>query len=106
MHFLPARGAAGRHGSAGAGWYVLRLSEKNGYVSPSGVCRVAGIKKNDLGAIGMRVDRLAATASCAEADLIRIAFASLVDGRRSSQLLGHRLVPKEVNLTQPKLCPQ
>jgi hypothetical protein len=67
---------------------------------------VAGIKQAELVNIGMRVDRLAAAASCAEADLSRIACASLVDGRRSSHLLGHRLVPKEVKLTQPKLCPQ
>jgi len=86
--------------------YVLRLSEKNGYVSPSSVCRLAGIKQSELGAIGLKVERLAAIASCGAADLNQIAFALLVKHRRCSQLLGHRLVPRELNLAQPKLCPQ
>jgi hypothetical protein len=86
--------------------YVLRLSEKNGYVSPSAVCRLAGIKQNDLGAIGLRVEGLAAIASCTAADLNQIAFAHSVSGRRSSQLLGHRLVPAELSLAKAKLCPQ
>jgi hypothetical protein len=86
--------------------YVLRLTEKNGYPSPSAVCRLAGIKQNDLGAIGLRVERLAAIASCGVADLNQIAFALSVNGRRSSQLLGHRLVPTELSLAKPRLCPQ
>jgi hypothetical protein len=86
--------------------YVLRLSEKNGYISPSAVCRLAGIKQNDLGAIGLRVEKLAAIASCGVADLNQITFALSVNGRRSSQLLSHRLVPRELTLAKPKLCPQ
>jgi hypothetical protein len=86
--------------------YLLRLSEKNGYLSPSAVCRLAGIKQNELGAISLRVERLAAIASCGLTNLNQIAFALSVNGRRSSQLLGHRLVPAELSLAKPKLCPQ
>jgi hypothetical protein len=86
--------------------YVLRLSEMNGYPSPSAVCSLAGVRLNDLGAIGLRIDRLAAIASCGLAELSQIAFARSVNGRRSSQLLSHRLVPRELTLAKPKLCPR
>jgi TniQ len=67
---------------------------------------MADIKHSEVGAIGMRLDRLAAIARCGVTDLSQIAFALSVNGRRSSQLLGHRLVPRELNLAKPKLCPQ
>jgi len=86
--------------------YVLRLSEKNGYISPLGVCRLAGIKQNGLSAIGLKVDKLAAIANCGMAELGQIAFAHSVNGHRISQLLGHQLAPREINRTHPKICPE
>lgn len=85
--------------------YVLRLSEKNGYVSPWSLCRMAGMRQREIQTTGIGVEKLAAIANCAASELHQIAFTS-ASNRRLSALLGHRLTPTELNIAQPKLCPQ
>jgi hypothetical protein len=85
--------------------YVLRLSEKNGYLSPWSVYQLAGMRQKEMKTTGIRVEKLAPIASCLESELTQIAFTS-AGNRRLPQLLGHRLTPTDLNIAQPKLCPQ
>jgi hypothetical protein len=85
--------------------YVLRLSEKNGYLSPWSVYHLAGMKQKEMKTTGIRVEKLAPIASCPISELTQIAFTS-ARNRRLPQLLGHRLTPTDLNVAQPKLCPQ
>ena len=85
--------------------YVLRLSEKNGYLSPWSVCQLAGMRQKEMKTTGIRVEKLAQIAACPVSELTQIAFTS-AGNRRLPQLLGHRLTPTDLNIALPKLCPQ
>ncbi len=83
--------------------YALRLSEKNGYVSPWSLCQLAGMRQRELQTTGIRMEKLAAIANCSASELSQIAFTS-ASNRKLLSLLGHRLTPTDLNITQPKLC--
>jgi hypothetical protein len=85
--------------------YALRLSEKNGYVSPWSLCQLAGLRQRELQTTGIGIERLAAIANCSASELSQIAFTS-ASNRRLHALLGHRLTPTDLNIAEPKLCPQ
>jgi hypothetical protein len=83
--------------------YALRLSEKNGYVSPWGLCQLAGLRQRELQTTGIGIEKLGAIANCATSELAKIAFTS-THNRRLHALLGHRLTPTDLNMIQPKIC--
>jgi len=86
--------------------YVLRLSEKNGYASPWNVYRLAGMRQNEMRTTGIKVDKLAAIARLSTSQLSDIAFARSPNHQRGCRLLGHALVPTDLNMANPKICPQ
>ena len=86
--------------------YVLRLAEENGYASPWKVYALAGLKQSDTRTTGMKVEKLALIAKHPACQLDEIAFAPLANHSRSTRLLGHLLVPTDLGLNNPKLCPQ
>lgn len=83
--------------------YALRLSEKNGYLSPWSLCQLAGMRQRELQTTGVRIDKLAAIANCSASELNKIAFTS-ASNRKLVSLLGHRLTFTDLNITQPRLC--
>jgi TniQ len=86
--------------------YVLRLAEENGYPSPWRVYALAGLKQSDTRTTGMKVEKLALIAKHPACQLDEIAFAPSANHSRSARLLGHLLVPTDLGLTNPKVCPQ
>ena len=84
--------------------YALRLSEKNGYASPWGLCQLAGMRQRELQTAGIKIEKLAAVANRSVSELNQIAF-SPADNRKLFSLLGHRLTSTDLNISQPKLCP-
>ncbi len=86
--------------------YVLRLSEENGYESPWRVHALAGLKQSETRTSGIKVKKLAAIARRPASELDEIAFAPSANHPRGARLLGHPLVPTDLNITKPKLCPQ
>jgi hypothetical protein len=86
--------------------YVLRLSEKNGYASPWSLYRLAGMRQNEMRTTGIKVQKLATIARCRIHQLVDIAFEPPTSHPRLARLLGHTLVPTDLNITKPKLCPQ
>jgi hypothetical protein len=86
--------------------YVLRLSEKNGHSSPWSVCRLAGMRQNEMRTTGIKVEKLAMIARLPTSQLSDIAFAQSANHQRGCRLLGHHLVPTDLNVTNPKLCPR
>ena len=82
--------------------YVLRLTEENGYDSPWRVYALAGLKQNETRTTGIKVKKLAAIAKRPVSELDEIAFAPSANHPRWAQLLGHPLVPTDLNVTKPK----
>ena len=85
--------------------YALRLSEKNGYVSPWSLCQLAGMRQRELQTAGIKIEKLAAVANRSVFELNRIAF-SPGDNRKSFSLLGHRLTSTDLSISQPSICPR
>jgi hypothetical protein len=86
--------------------YVLRLSEENGYESPWRVHELAGLKQSETRTTGIKIKKLATIARCPASELDEIAFGPSADHPRWARLLGHPLVPTDLIITKPKLCPQ
>ena len=86
--------------------YVLRLSQENGYSSPWSVYQMAGLQQNQVRSSGFKFERLAKITGRPASVLNKIAFSASSDHPRWSRLLGHDLVPTDLNLIRPKLCPQ
>src|ERR1019366_7679275 len=85
--------------------YALRLSEKNGYVSPWSLCQLAGMRQRELQTAGIKIEKLAAVANRSVFELNRIAF-SPGDNRKLFSLLGHRLTSTDLSISQPSICPR
>jgi hypothetical protein len=85
--------------------YVLRLSEVNGYITPWSICQLARMKQRDARSAGMRVSNLAVITQGQESDLHQIAFAPAKGRPRWCRLLGHDLVPTDLNITGARFCP-
>jgi hypothetical protein len=83
--------------------YALRLSEKNGYLSPWSLCQLAGMRQREQQTTGIRMEKFAAIANCSASELNKIAFTS-ANNRKLLSLLVHRLTPTDLNIAQPKLC--
>jgi len=85
--------------------YILRLSQENGYTTPWTLFLTAGMKPHEIRRAGVRVTKLARIANRSASELDAIAYFSPAR-RRSCRLLGHPLVPADLNLKKPKFCPQ
>lgn len=85
--------------------YVLRISEVNGYPSPWNLYRIAGIQQNETRTTGMKVEKLGAVTGRSLSDLKWIAYSGTPSKQGSCRLLGHDLLPIDLDLRTPRLCP-
>jgi TniQ len=86
--------------------YVLRVSEGNGYSSPWSVYCLAGMKSNEMRASGVKLEKLARITNWPQEKLDTIAYSAPAGQPRWSRLLGHPVLPQDLNLTHPRFCPQ
>ena len=86
--------------------YVLRLAEENGYDSPWSVYRLVGLKQNETRTTGFKLEKLAAIINRPASELDNIGFSAPASQPRWARLLGNSLVPTELNITNPALCPR
>lgn len=86
--------------------YVLRVSESNGYISPWSVYSLAGMKSHEMRASRVRLEKLAVITNWPQQKLDAIAYSAPAGRPRWSRLLGHPVLPQDLNLTYPRICPQ
>jgi TniQ len=86
--------------------YVLRLAEENGYSSPWSVFRLAGLEQNEVRSTGFKLEKLAAIINRPVAELEHIGYSAPLNQPRWARLLGNSLVPADLNIVNPGLCPQ
>jgi len=86
--------------------YVLRLSETNGYASPWNLFQLAGMRQNETRTTGIKVKKLAMIANHSPSQFEKLAFSPSTAHPRWAGLLGHPVVPTDIEITKPKLCPQ
>jgi transcriptional regulator with XRE-family HTH domain len=85
---------------------VLRVSEDNGYNSPWSVYRLADMKSNEMKTPGVNIEKLARIINWPEEKLDTIAYSAPPGQPRWCRLLGHPVLPQDLNLTHPRFCPQ
>jgi hypothetical protein len=86
--------------------YVLRLTEENGYASPWSVYSLAGQKQSEIRTSGFKLEKLAAIISRPASELESIGYSAPPNQPRWARLLGHGLVPTDLNIVNPGLCPR
>ena len=86
--------------------YVLRLAEENGYASPWSVYSLADLKQNEIRTCGFNLEKLAAIINRSGSELADIRFSAPVNHPRWARLLGNSLVPMDLNILNPGLCPR
>jgi hypothetical protein len=86
--------------------YVLRLAEENGYDSPWSVFSLAGLKQNEIRTSGFKLEKLAAIINRPVCELESIGFSSPPKQPRWARLLRNSLVPTDLNIVDPGLCPR
>jgi hypothetical protein len=64
------------------------------------------MKSNEMRASGVKLEKLARITDRSQEKLDAIAYSAPPDQPRWSRLLGHRLLPQDLNLTRPRFCPQ
>jgi hypothetical protein len=84
--------------------YVLRLAEENGYASPWSVYSVADLKQSEIRTSGFKLEKLAAIINRPTSELESIGFSAPPKQPRWARLLGHSLVPTDLNIVNPGLC--
>ena len=86
--------------------YILRLSETNGYTTPWSLFSLAGMGQHEIRTTGIKIGKLAQVTGRSQAELEAISYRWRGDRPRGCRLLGHLLIPQDLTLTRPKLCPQ
>jgi hypothetical protein len=86
--------------------YLLRLSEQNGYCTPWSLCVLAGMKQNEFRTSSLSFKKLAAISSRPHSELEILAFSAPPNQPRWARLLGNPVVPTDLDVTSPRLCPQ
>ena len=86
--------------------YTLRLSEQNGYASPWNILQVARMGQSDFRTSNMRVQGIASIAKLMPRDLERLGFKCPADMPKWASLLGHPVLPQEIDILNPSICPQ
>ena len=85
--------------------YSLRLSESNGYATPWSLFKLAGLRQNEVRTTGMKIAKLAAITGLPQATLARMSFAPHRDRPRWCRILGHDILPTDIDLMNPCICP-
>src|ERR1017187_9243341 len=86
--------------------YVLRLAEENGYDSPWSVYSLAGLKQNEIRTTGFKLEKLAAIINRPVPELDSIGYSPPKNRPRWARLLEHSLIPTDLNIVNPGLCPR
>jgi len=86
--------------------YALRVSEANGYGSPWNFYRLASMKSNERKAPGVNIEKLARITNWPQEMLDLIAYSAPAGQPRWCRLLGHPVLPQDLNLSHPRFCPQ
>jgi hypothetical protein len=86
--------------------YVLRLAEENGYASPWSVYSLAGLKQSEIRTSGFKLEKLATIINRPASELESIGYSAPPNQPRWARLLGHSLVPTDLNIVNPGLCPR
>ena len=86
--------------------YVLRLAEENGYASPWGAYSLAGLKQNEIRTSGFKLEKLAVIINRPASELESIGYSAPLNQPRWARLLGHSLVPTDLKIVNPGLCPR
>ena len=86
--------------------YVLRLAEENGYASPWSVYSLAGLKQSEIRTSSFKLEKLAAIINRPAYELESIGYSAPLTQPRWAHLLGHSLVPTDLNIVNPQLCPR
>ena len=85
--------------------YILRLSETNGYASPSSLFQLAQMKPWETQTASMRVEKLAKITGRPVKELERVAYFH-ERGVRHARLLSHEILSTHLVLRQPHFCPE
>jgi TniQ len=86
--------------------YVLRVSEDNGYSSPWSVYQLAAMKSNEMKVPGVNIEKLARITNWPSEKLDTIEYSAPSGQPRWCRLLGHPVLPQDLNLNHPRFCPQ
>jgi hypothetical protein len=82
------------------------LAEENGYASPWSVYRLAGLKQSEIRTSGFKLEKLAAIINRPASELESIRYSAPPNQPRWARLFGHSLVPTDLNILNPGLCPR
>lgn len=82
--------------------YLLRLTGKNGYPTPSSLLTFCGIRPPALSP-SIDVSKLASAANTTKKALTKIGYKS-GHQRTQTRLLGHKIRPHDLRLTKPQIC--
>jgi len=85
--------------------YILRLCEENGYESLRDIYALASMNPKDVRKSVAELRKLSAVTNWPAENLDTIAYSSPVGLPRWSRLLGHPVLPQDLNLTHPQFCP-
>jgi hypothetical protein len=80
------------------------LAEANGYASPWSVYSLAGLKQSEIRTSGFNLEKLAGIINRPASELESIGYSAPLNQPRWARLLGHRLVPADLNIVNPGLC--
>src|SRR5580704_854594 len=86
--------------------YVLRLTEENGYASPWSLYSLAGLNQSEIRTSGFKLEKLAGIINRPASELESIGYFAPRNRPRWARLLGHCLVPADLNIVNPGLCPR
>jgi TniQ len=95
-HFHPTESLLG---------YILRLSEENGFETPSSVMRLSGVWPAKLDA-PYKLTEVAKLANCDASDICKIGYSVSNKWDSPRCLLGHSVGPQDLWLKWPKVCPE
>ncbi|WP_158945313.1 TniQ family protein [Granulicella sp. S190] len=85
--------------------YILKISQANGFSSPWSVIRRAGLKQHEFRGTGIKLGKIAAITACPIDDLIALGYSD-PNSERSCHLLDHKLLPTDLDLQSPRICPE
>jgi hypothetical protein len=86
--------------------YVLRLSEENGYSSPWGVFKLAGLKQSESIKRNFEFEKLAAIANCTTSKTQGVMYSESVGRPDSSRILDASLHQPADSTATAHFCPQ
>ena len=85
--------------------YCLRLAEENGYPSPWSLVSLSGMRMHELKSTSLQATKLAEISNRSTSELEYISYRTSRLDPKHCCLLGHTVLPGDLSLCRPKLCP-